>query len=679
MNTAIGAVRTGIENVIKLDDAITEMRKVSDESISSLQEYQKQSFDIADQVGTTSYQLENSTADWMRLGESFSQAKESAKTSNVLLNVSEFDNISDATTALVSASQAYQNISKMGIVDKLNNIGNNFSISTDQLASGLQNAGAVLSTQGNDIDEALALLTAGNAINQNISKTSMGVRTISLRIAGTEQAKDELSDMGEDVDDFVVRTRSKTDEIIKAYTAVASNNYKGVSVLDDNGNLRSTYSILLDISKIYKEIQAEDKKAGTNRAQALVEELAGKNRSNIAASILQNPDLLENVKQESENSAGSANEELNKYLESASGKVDKLKNRLQELSYVSINTDGLKVMIDLLTSGVKLVTDLSKSFGSLSMTAGAIGGGIFAKDYFSNIVGQVAQGNVGFGESFEKIGFGRIIKSLKTRELDEVSTELKKNMDLGKAFSDQIDTTKLDLLPAKVRAVAQSFVDGENAGKSAGEAFSSMLAASATGFEKLGMTIKGVAAASIQTVAVTAGFTLVAALIGKIIEGIVSIITYSDRVIEKGEKAKSVIADTYKEFENTQKKINELGAKYSDQNGDSEDSAQKTTEDSIKAIGKKYETLSQGVNTKTNENISLTTDQYQQYLDITSEIAEQYPTLVAGYDSQGNAILTLGNSAETATSQLLSLYQASSLSANIKIGENLQSQFDGAV
>jgi hypothetical protein len=81
--------------------------------------------------------------------------------------------------------------------------------------------------------------------------------------------------MGEDVDDFVVRTRSKTDSLIRDYTAVASNNYQGVSVLDDNGNLRSTYDILLDISKIYKEIQAEDKLAGTNRAAALVESLAG--------------------------------------------------------------------------------------------------------------------------------------------------------------------------------------------------------------------------------------------------------------------------------------------------------------------------------------------------------------------------------------------------------------------
>lgn len=81
--------------------------------------------------------------------------------------------------------------------------------------------------------------------------------------------------MGEDIDDFVVRTKSKTDSIIRDYTAVASNAYKGVSVLDANGNLRNTYDILLDIAKIYKEIQAEDKKNGTNRAQALVETLAG--------------------------------------------------------------------------------------------------------------------------------------------------------------------------------------------------------------------------------------------------------------------------------------------------------------------------------------------------------------------------------------------------------------------
>ncbi len=107
-----------------------------------------------------------------------------------------------------------------------------------------------------------------------MSKTSAGIRTISLRIAGTEEARNEIADLGEDIDDYVVRTKSKTDQIIRDYTAVASNNYKGVSVLDDNGNLRDTYDILLDIAKVYKEIQETDKKSGTNRANALVETLA---------------------------------------------------------------------------------------------------------------------------------------------------------------------------------------------------------------------------------------------------------------------------------------------------------------------------------------------------------------------------------------------------------------------
>lgn len=59
----------------------------------------------------------------------------------------------------------------------------------------------------------------------------------------TEEAKEQLAEMGEEVDNFVVRTRSKTDKIIRDYTAVASNAYQGVSVLDANGNLRSTYEI----------------------------------------------------------------------------------------------------------------------------------------------------------------------------------------------------------------------------------------------------------------------------------------------------------------------------------------------------------------------------------------------------------------------------------------------------
>ena len=161
----IGVFKDGINIIHELDDALTEMQKVSDESLSSLREYQKSTFDTANQIGTTAAQLQTSTADWMRLGEDLQTASQSAQTANVLFNVSEFDNINDATTALVAMSAAYadaeEGIDKMDIVDRLNLIGNNYAIATDELATALQDGAAALQTAGNDLDEAIALTTAG--------------------------------------------------------------------------------------------------------------------------------------------------------------------------------------------------------------------------------------------------------------------------------------------------------------------------------------------------------------------------------------------------------------------------------------------------------------------------------------------------------------------------------------
>lgn len=169
-----GAIQQGVTYVRELDTALTEMRKVSDETVESLREFQEESFDIADSVGATAKTIQNSTADWMRLGESIEEAAKSAEVSNILLNVSEFTDINDATDALVSMSQAYNEFEKIDIVDKLNNIGNLYSISTDGIATALQDSASALTTAGNTLDEAIALVTAGNAIVQDPNSVGSG-------------------------------------------------------------------------------------------------------------------------------------------------------------------------------------------------------------------------------------------------------------------------------------------------------------------------------------------------------------------------------------------------------------------------------------------------------------------------------------------------------------------------
>jgi hypothetical protein len=59
-----------------------------------------------------------------------------------------------------------------------------------------------------------------------------------------------LEELGEDTSDFIVQTQSKVDAQVRKYTATAANP-NGISVLEDNGRLRDTYSVLLDIAKVW--------------------------------------------------------------------------------------------------------------------------------------------------------------------------------------------------------------------------------------------------------------------------------------------------------------------------------------------------------------------------------------------------------------------------------------------
>ena len=665
----IDVFKQAIGIVKQLDTALVELKKVSDESTKTYDNFMKSSFDMADKVGTTAQSIISSTADWKRLGESFEEAQKSATTSTILLNVSEFTNIEDATQSLVSASQAYKDLDKMDIVDKLNNIGNNFSVSTNDLATGLKNAAAVLATQGNDIDQALALLTAGNAVTQDISKTSAGIRTISLRIAGTEEAKDELADMGEDIDDFVVKTRSKTNSIIKDYTAVASNNYQGVSVLDSNGNLRDTYDILLDIAKIYKEIQAEDKKAGTNRAQALIEQLAGKNRSNIAASILMNPEMLEDVYKASQHSQGSAQRELDTYLDSIEAKFAKLQNRLQELAYTSISSDFIKTIVDGLTKAVELATKLIDTMGVLPTILGSIAGFVSFKQkqtIFDMIPGI---------KDIKKMIQSNDLPSINDIKLSSYQQAIDGVADL---FPDSNQHFDIDFSLSGVETAQESLsdfkyevVDTFDVAQESALDAGTIIGNFGSSFSGLISGVKAFGAAFGKAFISMAAIMLATKAIQMAASALHDFIHRDEIMIQKGKEATEAITERSKAFKDYK---DQLGKIESEATGFPES---KTSEESIKKIAKEYDKLHDKVNASTNANESLPTEDYERYLELSNKIAEQFPSLVKGWDSQGNAILNLGSSADTAEDAIMRLYEAERRAANVEIANNIQASYDG--
>lgn len=66
---------------------------------------------------------------------------------------------------------------------------------------------------------------------------------------------------------------------------------------------------------------------------------------------------------------------------------------------------------------------------------------------------------------------------------------------------------------------------------------------------------------------------------------------------------------------------------------------------SVNKIKNEYYELADGINSY-GENISLTSTQYERYIELSNEIAQMYPDLVESYDAQGNAILKCKDNVE---------------------------------
>lgn len=85
--------------------------------------------------------------------------------------------------------------------------------------------------------------------------------------------------------------------------------------------------------------------------------------------------MLKKVYAEVQNSAGSAEKELNSYLESISGKMEKLQNAWQELWFNFIDSDTIKGVVDaltILTNILEKITTFAKPLGTISALAGGI-------------------------------------------------------------------------------------------------------------------------------------------------------------------------------------------------------------------------------------------------------------------------------------------------------------------
>lgn len=720
--TGIQAVKEGFQNVLDVDTKLTELYRVTDFTSSQYSDVYDTLTTSAQKYGATLTDLISQTADWSRAG--FSDPDTAARLSEI---TSVYQHIADldANTSMENLLTAYKGFEPQlkkqfggdaaaaaeHIADVYNEIDNNYATTAADIGEAVKRSASALSLAGNSLEETAGMVTGITEVTQDPEKAGNSLKVLSMRLRGM---KGELQDLGEETDENVENLSQMQGKVLNL-------THGKVNIFDNVGDFKSTYEIMQGIADIYDDLTDSDK-------ADLLETIAGKNRANEVAALIQNWDRVAQATESAENSAGSAMAEQEKYANSLQGRLNSLTSSLQTISNTALDSGFLKGLVSGATDVINAVNKIIDAIDIIPTVATAAGAAVslsgkgmfkvitdetgkskmqlngWAKNivsYFKDVSSGVVQV---FGEAFNKIntelgndntfnfnakkikganggtGFVANLDSdlSKLKEYKYVIETLKKNqkdgqeinfdfaMDkylsnasasaqefakswdlsndaLGEFSKKQIEATGVISKTSSSMTNAKNIISAyNNLVDESGQAQSKFASAISTFNPQLGNYLSGLKSgeaslggygaqlvfATVKTFALEAAtLALNAALtfgISMLVSaGVSALMSWINRADELSDK------------------IDDITTKYKQQKEELQ-SSKKTIDD----VSDSYEKLSQGVNPTTNDNITLSNDEYKEYIDIVNQIADTFPTLVSGYDAQGNAILSCAGSVD---------------------------------
>lgn len=354
--TSIRGLKEMYQNVMDIDTAFTELKKVTDETDASYNKFLSNAASNAKEIGTTIDNYITSSADFARLGYNFDQSQELAKVANIYNVVGdEIADVNEATQSIISTMKAFEieADNSISIVDKFNEVGNNFAISSGGIGEAMTRSASSMAAANNTMDETIALITAANTVVQDAPRVGNAFKTISMRIRGAET---ELEEAGLDAEGMAESTAKLREEIMAL---------SGVDIMIDDDTFKSTYQIMDELSAKWQDL--------TDIQQASITELiAGKHQGNVMSSLMNNFDIARQALDVSLNSEGSAMKEHEKWMESLEAKVNVLKASFQSLSQTFLKKNFLQGLIEGLTSFVNILDSVMKKFGVMPVLIGAV-------------------------------------------------------------------------------------------------------------------------------------------------------------------------------------------------------------------------------------------------------------------------------------------------------------------
>lgn len=333
--TAIYAPLRGIQDmttrVIELDTAMTELRRVMDAPNYQFNEMLDQSIVKVTELGGLLKDYLVLVNEFARMGYDNIESLDMSNTAQVLTNISDLE-AKESVDSLVAAMTAF-NIeaeNSISIADKLNEVDNQYSVTSKNLATAMAKSSSTAKTFNVDLDTMLGHITAiSSATRESGSVVGNSLKTLYSRLSTNESAISALNDIG-------------------------------ISTTDLTGKVKSASNIINEVALKWNSL-SDAQRQNTAVGVAGVYQLSRWN------ALMLNYDTALKATTTSLNSQGSAMREQEKYSDSLQARINRLDTAWNEFSL----TMGEAIITDSLIDGIEIIDDLLGSFSKLIDTVGA--------------------------------------------------------------------------------------------------------------------------------------------------------------------------------------------------------------------------------------------------------------------------------------------------------------------
>lgn len=338
-------VGQALEPLLEFDKELTEFKKVSDLSGDSLDRYTKKLGEMGAEVARTRAEMVAASSEYVKSGFSEEDAAILSRATALFQNVADSEiDAGDASSFIISQLKAFRFEAEQAedVVNAVNQVANEFAVSSTDISTGLAKTSSAMSVLGNDFNETIGLITAGTELmTGQASKVARGLRTIGNNFASAAKESDS----------FNVKVQGTT---------------KSISLIDkQTGDLASTFDIFRELSKYWDDMTNAEK-------QSVALAYSGKNQFEVFSSVMSNFGQAIEATNTAMNSQGSAVNENARYMESFEAKINNIKASWDELILSFVNSDTAKNILDDVNNVLRSIANNDEVIATITKVAKAL-------------------------------------------------------------------------------------------------------------------------------------------------------------------------------------------------------------------------------------------------------------------------------------------------------------------